>query len=228
MSILQSCRIASPLPCLGFAYFCPSVWFPIALHYIVITPAVQQNRKRKYGKIHDWREKCAIRRNGRSGLVEWRDANTELLRRRQTAKSKNGKNWNENGNGNATGTKITPPNRPATANSRTSPDGTHSLDERRDGKGATGGAMGGEGSGENRIWQVVGFRRQSPGNYYIERDDFSIGYTRRHVLMSPAMEVTQACLEKECGGGYRLENRLKRGISSSYRSSSPLSSESHR
>lgn len=61
MSILQSCRIASPLPCLGFAYFCPSVWFPIALHYIVITPAVQQNRKTKYGKIHDRHGKCAIR-----------------------------------------------------------------------------------------------------------------------------------------------------------------------
>lgn len=42
---------------------------------------------------------------------------------------------------------IAQPHRPATANSRTSPDGTHCLEGRRDGKGAMDGPMDGERSG---------------------------------------------------------------------------------
>ena len=130
MSILQSCRIGFPAALSRVRVFCPAVWFPIALHYIVRTPAVQQNLKTKYGKIHDWREKCAIRRNRQLWFFEWRDAGAATPRRKQTAKQKKKKKrTTEMRNGNAADAKPHEArHRPAKSNCPVSPDGTHSLE----------------------------------------------------------------------------------------------------
>lgn len=64
------------------------------------------------------------------------------------AKTENGnekRNRNENHNRN----EIAPPHRPATANSWASAGGTHRLEARRDGMGATDGPRGGETSGSS-------------------------------------------------------------------------------
>lgn len=69
-------------------------------------------------------------------------------------------------------------------------DGTHRLEGRRDGRGAADGPIGREGNGAGAGSDFAGNPRETT---ILSENDFSICYTRRHVLMPLAMEVTQAC-----------------------------------